>query len=89
MMDELDMTNAESAAGLPPEAPAVDAASPVAQPAATDVAAEQTPLRSGEKPSQSFRQARAVANPTPAGNPRNHQRSRHAYLHAKAAASSP
>ena len=35
---------------------------------------EVTPLRFAGNPNQSFRQALAVAKPTPAGNPRNHQR---------------
>jgi transcriptional antiterminator NusG len=43
-MDELDMANAEPAAGLPPEATAGDVGSPVAQPPVADAPAEQTPL---------------------------------------------
>jgi transcription termination/antitermination protein NusG len=44
-MDERDMVNAEPAAGLPPESPAVDVGSPVAQPAGTDAPAEQAPVQ--------------------------------------------
>ncbi len=45
--------------------------------------ADQTPARAGGKPIHNFRHAFAVAIPTPAGNPRNHHRNRHASDRAK------
>ena len=44
--------------------------------------AENTPLVAGLKPSQSYTNARAVANPMPAGTEASHQRNRHARAEA-------
>ena len=47
--------------------------------------ADQTPDRAGDMPIHNFPIERSVANPTPAGMHRSHQRNRHANDRRKAA----
>ncbi len=49
----------------------------------------RTPLRSGDTPHHSLRQARSVPNPTPAGTRRSHHRSRRAKSRRNASNSPP